>query len=47
MNHKHSFKQPTISVKTNGSIGHVGTDGNRTDANMMPYINVYRWHRIA
>ena len=36
----------TIST-TASSTGVVGTSGNTTNANMMPYINVYRWHRTA
>ena len=38
----------THSVTTTASnTGTVGTSGNVTNANMMPHINVYRWHRTA
>lgn len=30
-----------------GSIAYAGTSGNLTNANMMPYIVVNRWHRTA
>lgn len=37
--HTHGFTQPTIS--------YAGDPDNTLDANMQPYINVYRWHRTA
>lgn len=30
-----------------GTVKYAGTEGNRTNANMPPHINVYRWHRTA
>jgi hypothetical protein len=30
-----------------GTVNYAGTNGNRTNANMPPHINVYRWHRTA
>ena len=29
------------------NIQYAGTYGNTVDANMQPYINVYRWHRVS
>lgn len=47
--HGHSFTQPTISVKTNGSVANLsGASSTRTaHNNMQPYIIVNRWHRTA
>ena len=39
--HEHSV------TTTANNTGTVGSSGNTTNANMMPYINVYRWHRTA
>ena len=36
----------TVSTTANNT-GYVGVSGNVNNANMMPYINVYRWHRTA
>lgn len=38
-NHSVSVSQPAFSC--------VGTGDNVVDSNMQPYINIYRWHRIA
>ena len=54
-----SVTQVTRSTTMTGSVGahahsvpshntnYVGTDGNVNNANMQPYIVVYRWHRTA
>lgn len=42
---------PTIpsgkTVSISGDTAYAGTDGNRTGANMPPYIVVNRWHRTG
>lgn len=36
----------TVSIAAHDTT-YVGSSGNITNANMMPHINVYRWHRTA
>ena len=36
----------TVTTSANNT-GYEGVSGNLLNANMMPYINVYRWHRTA
>lgn len=44
--HSHTVNSHSHSVGAHNT-DYVGTSGNTTDANMQPYINVYRWHRVA
>lgn len=36
-----------FSATVSGHTDYAGTSGNTTDANMQPYISIYRWHRTA
>ena len=45
--HTHTVPNHTHTGSISGGISYAGTDGNTANANMPPYIVVYRWHRTA
>lgn len=44
--HTHSLQNHTHTLGQHYT-DYEGTNGNRTNANMQPYINIYRWHRVG